>query len=217
MDFSKTKLSADRSLWSYSKVQNVVAAFLRNRPFQLSGYPPRDLYLNVGCGPFPIKDFCNIDYGWRPGVHSFDIVKGIPLPSGSVKGIFTEHCLEHVSHSQCLAVLRDFRRLLEPGGVARIVVPDGELYCRWYVRALSGETVEWPYAENGKLPMYYVNRIMRHHGHQFIYDFDTMKESLLAAGFREVYKQAYGRGCDPKLLVELEYRAVESLYIEGTA
>jgi predicted SAM-dependent methyltransferase len=210
------KISIHRSVWSYSKVQRVVATFIRNRRFQLSRYPTSNVYLNVGCGPYPIKGFCNIDYGWFPGVHCFDIVKGIPLPADSVKGIFTEHCLEHIPYNACLAVLRDFRRMLQPGGVARIVVPDGELYCRNYVRAVSGQPVDWPYREDNKLPMYYVNRIMHDHGHQFIYDFDTMREAMLIAGFREVYKRAYRQGLDPKLQVEMEYRAVESLYVEGT-
>src|SRR5215472_16518883 len=209
------KFSVDRSVFSYGKVRTAIATLFRNRRFQLSGYPASGLYLNVGCGPLPIKGFCNIDYNCAPRVHSFDIVKGIPLPAGSVKGIFTEHCLEHIPYNAGLAVLRDFHRMLEPGGVARIVVPDGELYCRYYVRALSGETVEWPYREDNKLPMYYVNRIMHDHGHQFIYDFDSLREAMLAAGFREVHRQSFGQGSDPKLLVELEHRAVESLYVEG--
>jgi len=48
-------------------------------------------YLNVGCGPFPAEGFCNVDYAWRPGVLVFDITKGLPFPSASLKGIFTEH------------------------------------------------------------------------------------------------------------------------------
>jgi predicted SAM-dependent methyltransferase len=209
-------ISWRRPITSYAQVGKIVSYFIRNRKFQSSRAAGFE-YLNVGCGRFPVEGFCNIDYFWSPQTLCFDITRGIPLAGSSVRGIFSEHCLEHVSYAECLDVLREFRRLLKPGGVARIVVPDGELYCKLYMQANSGETVCWPYPENGKLPMYYVNRIMRHHGHQFIYDFDCLKEALLVTGFREVHREAFRTGADPKLLIDHEFRAVESLYVEGIA
>jgi predicted SAM-dependent methyltransferase len=152
MEFSRTKLSLDRSFWSYSKVQRVVSALIRNRKFQVTKASLTSEYLNVGCGPYPAAGFCNVDYSWVPA-YCFDITRGIPLPSSSLRGIFTEHCLEHIGYADCLKVLRDFRRLPKPGGVARVVVPDGELYCRLYMRAQTGEAVNWPYSENGRLPI----------------------------------------------------------------
>src|SRR6266852_337088 len=219
VSFRNTKLSLRRSIWSYAKVQGLTSLLIRNRRFQLGKRHVAWEYVNVGCGPYPVEGFCNIDYGWRPGVFCFDIRKGIPLPTGSVKGIFTEHCLEYLTTEQCLSVLRDFRRMLQPGGVARVVLPDGGLYCRLYVRAASGDKVEWPYVEPNKPPIYYVNRIMSGYGHYvgFVYDFESFKEAMLTAGFREVHRQAYLRGHDPRLLVDLEGRAIESFYAEGVA
>jgi len=219
MDFRNTKISLRRSIWSYSKVQNMVGALIRNRRFQLSRVQGKCDYLNVGCGPYPLEGFCNIDHIWGPTRYCFDITKGIPLAARSVKGIFSEHCLEYFTIDQCVTVLRNFREMLKPGGVARIVLPDGGLYCRLYVRALSGEPVDWPYLEPGKPPIYYVNRIMSGYGHYsgFIYDFAAFKEVMLAAGFREVHQETYLHGRDPKLLVEQKSRAVESFYAEGIA
>lgn len=217
MDFSRTKISMDRSFWSYSKVQSAVGALIRNRKFQITDAVLSPEYVNIGCGAYPAEGFCNIDYAWGPGLLCFDITRGIPLPSSRLRGIFTEHCLEHISYADCINVLRDFHRILKPGGVARVVVPDGELYCSLYVRAQAGQSVSWPYAENGRLPIYYVNRIMRDHGHRFIYDFDSMKEALLSVGFREVHRASFREGSDPMLLIDQEQRSVESLYVEGIA
>jgi predicted SAM-dependent methyltransferase len=219
MDFRNSKISLRRSIWSYSKVQKIVGALIRNRQFQLSGIQGGCDYLNVGCGPFPLEGFCNIDYIWGPRRYCFDITKGIPLASGSVKGIFSEHCLEYFKPEQLVTVLRDFRRILRAGGIARIVLPDGGLYCRLYLQAISGEAVNWPYLEPGKQPIYYVNRIMSGYGHYsgFIYDFEAFKEVMLSAGFRQVKQETYLHGSDPKLLVEQEYRAIESFYAEGIA
>jgi predicted SAM-dependent methyltransferase len=217
MDFSRTRISVDRSVWSYGKLQSVIGTLIRNRKFQVTGAALKSEYLNVGCGLNPAEGFCNIDFLWRPSVLCFDITRGIPLPDCSLRGIFTEHCLEHISYEDCLKVLRDFRRMLKPGGVARVVVPDGELYCDLYTRARAGEPVQWPYHENGRLPIYYVNRIMSGHGHKFIYDFDSMKDALLSAGFREVHRASFRNGSDPTLLIDQEHRAMESLYAEGIA
>ncbi|MBV8904120.1 MAG: methyltransferase domain-containing protein [Acidobacteriia bacterium] len=214
MDFRNTKISLRRSIWSYGKVQKVVGTLVRNRRFQLLRHGLCD-YVNIGCGPFPLEGFCNIDYFWGPRTYCFDITKGLPFATASVKGIFSEHCLEHLKAEQCLAVLRDFRRILKPGGVARIVLPDGGLYCRLYMQAISGESVTWPYPAPGKPPIYYVNRIMADYGHCFVYDFETFKDVMLSAGFREVHREAYLHGRDPKLLVEHDWRAVESFYTEG--
>jgi predicted SAM-dependent methyltransferase len=219
MAFRNTRISLNRGILSYSKVQILIGTLVRNRRFQLSRIRAASDYVNVGCGAFPLEGFCNIDYIWGPRRYCFDVTRGIPLATASVKGIFSEHCLEYLKVDQCLAVLRDFRRILKPGGVARIVLPDGGLYCRLYMQAISGEAVTWPYPELGKPPIYYVNRIMSGYGHYsgFIYDFEAFKEIMLSAGFREVHREAYLQGRDPRLLVEQERRAIESFYAEGIA
>ena len=212
-----TRISFDRSIWSYSKVQRLVGAVIRNNKCQFwrarGGYE----YVNIGCGPFPLEGFCNIDREWRPGVYCFDITKGIPIPDATVRGIFTEHCLEYLKPPHLLTVLTDFHRMLRPGGVARIVLPDGGLYCRLYVQEMRGEPVTWPYPEPGKPPIYYVNKIMTDYAHYlgFIYDFETLKEIMLSAGFREVKHETYRQGRDPKLLADQEHRAIEFFYAEG--
>src|SRR5229473_1890677 len=78
VSFRNTKLSLRRSIWSYAKVQGLTSLLIRNRRFQLGKRHVAWEYVNVGCGPYPVEGFCNIDYGWRPGVFCFDIRKGIP-------------------------------------------------------------------------------------------------------------------------------------------
>ena len=61
-----------------------------------------------------------------------------------------------------------------------------------------------------------VNRIFRGHGHLFIYDFDTLAKMLHKHGFQDVRKEQFLRGRDPRLLIDMEWRAVESLYVEAS-
>jgi hypothetical protein len=62
------------------------------------------------------------------------------LLSGSLKGIFSEHCLEHFSLRTGFEVLSECRRLLRLGGSLRIVVPDAERYLDLYHRQNTGDT-----------------------------------------------------------------------------
>jgi predicted SAM-dependent methyltransferase len=65
-----------------------------------------------------------------------------------MEGIFTEHCLEHITFEQCLETLKEFHRLLKPGGTIRIVVPDAELYFDLYQARKTNKSVQLPYDEN---------------------------------------------------------------------
>src|SRR5262245_15606425 len=101
--------------------------------------------LQIGCGPNLAPQFVNLDYHWCPGVDvCWDITRGLPFPSSIFRGIFTEHCLEHISFDQCAAVLNEVRRVLVPSGVLRIVVPDGQHVIETYTRIKAGEPLEFP-------------------------------------------------------------------------
>ncbi|WP_125931827.1 class I SAM-dependent methyltransferase [Thiosocius teredinicola] len=185
-------------------------------------------YLNVGCGRNTREQFINLDYAWRPGIDlCWDIRERIPIEDGALHGIFTEHCLEHIAYNECVSVFRDFFRLLAPGGVVRVIVPDGGKYLELYSRALKGEDVVFPYVgAAGKkdlevdsqikfTPMMAVNRIFRSYGHQFAYDAETLKAMLAHAGFIEAKQVEFGEGVDPKLIIDSSYREPQSLYIEA--
>ena len=173
--------------------------------------------LNVGCGPFPDDNFINLDYAWTPQLDvCWDIVKKpYPFPDQSFEGIFTEHCLEHIPFDKCLENLKEFYRLLKPGGTVRIIVPDGEIYCDLYEKRKTDPSVTLPYGENEGTAMISINRIFRNHGHLFIYDFETFKYLLMQAGFTVINKEHFSTGNDQRLLIDRPERAIESLYVEA--
>ena len=221
IDFSHTKINLRRPLSDYSKVRQLCGTLLRGRRFQLRKHCLGTQYLNIGSGPNLLPDFINIDYLWMPGIDlCWDVTEGIPLPDHSIIGIFVEHCLEHFSHDTCLRVLKEFHRLLAPGGTVRVVVPDAELYINLYVQARAGKPIQFPYVNeprpDGFMPIAPLNRIFRDHGHLYAYDAEAMISALTRAGFAQTEKTSFMKGRDPKLLVDSEERAVESLYVEAT-
>jgi predicted SAM-dependent methyltransferase len=219
----KRGFSIDRPWWTYVKVQRTIAAIRRNKRFLI----PRNIagkeYLDVGCGPNTHSEFINLDYGWNPSVDiCWDATRGLPFDDNSLKGIFTEHCLEHLELQAVDKVLAEFWRVLKPGGTVRIIVPDGELYIRNYVRVQEGDiNLKLPYAETDGFsdiytPIMSVNRIFRGHGHKFIFDFQTFQRLLDNKGFIEIRRENFGSGRDRRLLIDSESRAFESLYVEAS-
>lgn len=59
--------------------------------------------------------------------------KGIPAEDGTVDVVFHSHLLEHIDRDDAPAFMAEVRRVLKPGGVQRIVVPDFEQLARNYL------------------------------------------------------------------------------------
>ena len=66
-----------------------------------------------------------------------DLKKGIPAPDGSVDAVYHSHLLEHVDRDAVPAFLAEIWRVLRPGGVHRVVVPDLERYAGDYLDSLE--------------------------------------------------------------------------------
>ena len=218
-----------RPLSSYAKVQALVGTILRNRAFQLKRRRLRDLrYLDVGCGRNIHSEFVNMDHRWHPGIDvCWDITRGIPFSSKVMQGIFTEHCLEHFSLPQAVKLLRECHRILAPGGILRIVVPDGELYLKTYNQQVEGNIhVKFPFQDQESFremysPILSINRIFYQdrdsiYGHRFIYDFHFLARLLGQCGFTSVTRRSFRVGADSTLLIDSEMRAIESLYVEAS-
>jgi predicted SAM-dependent methyltransferase len=80
--------------------------------------------LHLGCGSRHLDDFVNIDL--LSGVADIlaDCTRLSFLKSGVASHILVEHMLEHLSRDEACAALREWGRLLVPGGVLEVEVPD---------------------------------------------------------------------------------------------
>lgn len=59
--------------------------------------------------------------------------KGIKWPSNSVDAVYHSHVLEHIDRESVMSFLLEIRRVLKPGGVHRVVVPDFQRLARAYL------------------------------------------------------------------------------------
>jgi len=137
--------------------------------------------LHLGCGKrhLPGQDWLNIDNRADVGADMvMDVTHLDDISAGTVELIYACHVLEHVPRNQTLDVLREWRRVLKPGGLLRLAVPDFRAIARLYrddkvpLWRLIGPLVgRQDYPENT---------------HYNIFDYDYLAWHLEQAGFHSV-------------------------------
>ncbi len=71
-----------------------------------------------------------------PQIIRWDLRNGIPFADGTFDAVYHSHFLEHIDRTAAPEFLRECRRVLKPGGILRIVVPDLELAAEKYLVSL---------------------------------------------------------------------------------
>ena len=173
--------------------------------------------LNWGCGASGEPGWINSDLKDGPGIDiSADIRDGLPLEDESLDYIVSIHALPMISLRDIHAVLLELRRMLKPGGVLRLCLPDLDRGIRAY---LDGQREYFLVPEDD----------VKSYGGQFIthmlwygytvtlFTADFIEELLGQAGFREIehcsFRQTrsqFGPG-----ILELDNRENESLFVEA--
>ncbi|MEN9233089.1 MAG: methyltransferase domain-containing protein [Gloeomargarita sp. DG02_4_bins_56] len=98
------------------------------------------LYLNLGCGNRYVRseDWLNADFAVHtPGIVAIDLREKLPFPDNSFALIYHSHVLEHLTCADAEKFLCECQRVLKPGGILRIVVPDLENIIREYIHILD--------------------------------------------------------------------------------
>lgn len=97
-------------------------------------------YLNIGCGSFySTKDkWTNLDFSSKDEhVIEHNLLLGIPFVDESFDFVYHSHILEHFSKNDGVKLMHECFRVLNPGSVLRIAVPDLEQIIRNYLRLLE--------------------------------------------------------------------------------
>ncbi|PIE68241.1 MAG: group 1 glycosyl transferase, partial [Deltaproteobacteria bacterium] len=94
--------------------------------------------LNLGCGATFHPDWINVDFQARGDkVLGYNLELGIPFADDSFDVVYHSHILEHFSKKRGEFFLKECFRILRPGGLLRVVVPDMENIARAYIQALN--------------------------------------------------------------------------------
>ncbi len=94
--------------------------------------------LNLGCGLCFHPAWVNVDFRQTgPGVVAHDLSRGVPFPDASFDAVYHSHLLEHFHASTAPLFLAECHRVLKPGGILRVAVPDLEAMARIYLKRLA--------------------------------------------------------------------------------
>jgi predicted SAM-dependent methyltransferase len=173
----------------------------------------KELNLHIGCGKGLLPGWINIDI--HPAPLSLNVLRGLPFSVGTVRYIFVSHFLEHLYFPRDVKpFLCELRRVLAPGGILRVVVPDIEQCIDAYTnedrRFFAGrrETWEWwpenptrledflAYAGAGPEPAYLFE------SHKYGYDFETLRRVLEEAGFTGIERSSFMRSDHSALRID---------------
>jgi ubiquinone/menaquinone biosynthesis C-methylase UbiE len=147
---------------------------------------------------------------WSKGVFIHDLAKPLPFPDGIFQAVYSSHTLEHLYLEEAQRLLVDCYRVLAPGGVARIVVPDLRAQVQDY---LGQRSVWWPDepfvprtaadrlnrnlcisppARRGGSVLYrFYRSLTDRSSHKWMFDADSLAYHMRQAGFEEVEERQY--------------------------
>jgi predicted SAM-dependent methyltransferase len=171
----------------------------------------RPTRLNLGSGPAPIEGWVSVDIVGMNADLTWDLRRGVPFPEASVDAVLLEHVVEHFTFSDTLDLLAECRRVLVPGGIIRIGVPDFGRYMESYAgdrRFIEELRPKRP------TTLLAVAEVALHHGHRSVWDADTLERVLADAGFVEVSRRVFGDS-DLSPSPDTLYREPETVYAEG--
>jgi hypothetical protein len=153
-------------------------------------------------------------------IHYADAVRRIPEADRSVEVLYTSHMVEHLDLDEAKSFLREARRVLIPGGIIRVAVPDVQYHVNRYVT--DGDA-------DGLLARLYLTRsrpktwlaralhlLVGDRQHQWMYDGASLCRLLASAGFEAPQVMPAGTTLipDPGSL-NLAERSPESVFVEA--
>ena len=175
-------------------------------------------YLNLGCGPNRIEGWVNADFyrfhEWFRSTSNLDwmldFYRELNCPDNYWDGVFVEHANEHLSYSANTNLLAEIHRVLKPGAIIRLVVPDLNRYLNF--KDLQNDFEK--FKRYHSLPEA-VSNLTQNHGHASVWTAELMTEVLESVGFSKITVCDFQTGGNEDLLQDNERRRWESMYVEA--
>jgi predicted SAM-dependent methyltransferase len=156
---------------------------------------------------------------WRPDIVFHDVRHGLPWDTGTIRFIYSAHLLEHLTQRDGMNLLLECHRVLQSGGLLRIVVPDLRILALGYIDETANitDTSE----SSSRAAQRFLELVGMHAGeavstrnpHRWMYDAQSLGRTLAEAGFVDISVQPYRTGRFPELDV-LDTRPDTSLHME---
>lgn len=202
------------------------------------------LKVNLGCGNRTPEGWVNVDYAfgarlakipffrainkkiglfqmdWDDRIKIHDLRRTFPFDNGSVDVVYTSHTLEHFSKQDGEHFLGECHRVLRPGGILRVVVPDLEAIVSDYISGkISADMfLDELYVVSDTSGMGFFKKLFANQiafPHKCMYDIRTMLSRLRQIGFQAESRAAFESDITDIRQIETEGRTKNAVIVEG--
>jgi predicted SAM-dependent methyltransferase len=218
-------------------IPGIVAWIRKNRRIRLTGEVVK---VNLGCGLSVADGWVHVDAGFKTLLrhhlwllrlfysmsesrewytekefldaltkHQFvhhKLEYGLPFCDDSIDYIYSSHFLEHLYKDEGERLVFEIYRVLKKGGRVRITVPDLRHVVDLYLQGQRGKALSFAFVTSQPRS--------RYSRHQYLYDFELLRDLLAKAGFAEIERCQYRRGSVPDI-ERLDNRPDQTLYVEA--
>jgi predicted SAM-dependent methyltransferase len=128
-------------------------------------------WVHVDIDPTPLQD----EYGYLHKVDVISDAKHIRLPDDYADVVYTSECLEHFPRAEYQEALTEWCRIVKPGGMIRVEVPDFLLACN--------QILEWDCLEGDRRmqQIFFAEQL-----NQFDYHFVGLTHRMLTDDFENL-------------------------------
>jgi len=174
---------------------------------------------HIDAGPNILDGWFNTDVELKgKGVYFLDVSRRFPIQDQTFGYILSEHLIEHFTYKDGLRVLKECCRVLKPGGTIRIATPDIDKIIKLRTKEkseLQNRYIKWHM--DHCLPeigiykdIFAINNAFHGFGHRFLYDDETLQDSLTKTGYIHITRCAPGESGD-KNLCGIDSRAKDEM------
>jgi predicted SAM-dependent methyltransferase len=172
--------------------------------------------LHWGCGEWATPGWINSDIKQAGGVDIVaDIRDGLPLESESIDYAVSVHALPEIPFTELVPTLVELRRVLKPGGVLRLALPDLDKGIDAYHRKDS-KYFKVPDEDAQSVGAKFVTQMVWYGYSRSLFTHEFIEEQLEKAGFSRVEHCTFQQTASPyPEIVALDNRERESLFVEA--
>jgi len=146
------------------------------------GYPENknnEVYIHLGCGDVNSPEFINVDTRFFSHVHRISRVESLKFFQDNFADlIYTSHTLEHIPMRKVKNTILEWKRILKPGGVLRISVPDFDKIIKIYSECGNSIDAIWQPLLGGQE--------YKENNHFSVFNFEYLKKLLETFEFKEI-------------------------------
>lgn len=138
--------------------------------------------LHLGCGKRDFgSDWEHVDAANFPHIKWHDVTK-LRHEDNSVDLIYASHLIAYFDREEIIDVLKEWKRVLKPGGVLRLATPDATVLFDYYIASFGAGLDDILGPLYGKMIINSMTTIY----HKTVYNLNDLKLLLIAAGFNKV-------------------------------